>query len=190
MENIVHINLGFTNVYLLRTDSGFIQVDTGYDWNVKKYLKILKKKNIKPNEIKLIIVNHAHFDHIGSIKEIKEITGAQILVHEHDKEFLIKGISAPVCPNTILSKILMSIVPKSWTVYEPIEPDIVTQDNYSLEEYGVKAKVIHTPGHTLGTVSVITEDGEAIIGCNAQGVPIRLKSSFPRIAGNVKSVTL
>jgi len=90
------------------------------------------------------------------LKEIKELTGAKVLVHEADKKFLTKGTSAPVKPLTFLVKLLMSSMPKSWYVFLPIEPDIVISEDYSLEEFGVNAKVLHTPGHTDGTLSITT----------------------------------
>lgn len=188
MEKVILLNLGFTKIYLLRTDSGYIQFDTGYKHNVKKYLRLLDDYNILPEEIKLIIINHAHFDHTGALKTIQKLTNAQVLVHENDEEFLVKGISAEAQPLTFLAKVLISIVPKSWTIYEPVEPDIVIQDEYSLYDFGLKAKVIHTLGHTLGTVAVVTEEGDAIIGCSAHGFPIRLRSGFPRVAMDEESV--
>ncbi|MCE7749313.1 MAG: MBL fold metallo-hydrolase [Candidatus Heimdallarchaeota archaeon] len=188
MEKVIPLNLGFTKIYLLRTDSGYIQFDTGSKHNVKKYLRFLDDYNILPEEIKLIIINHAHFDHTGALKTIQKLTNAQVLVHENDEEFLVKGISAEAQPLTFLAKVLISTVPKSWTIYEPVEPDIVIQDEYSLYDFGLKAKVIHTPGHTLGTVAVVTEEGDAIIGCSAHGFPIRLRSGFPRVAMDEESV--
>ncbi len=182
MNEVILLNLGFTNVYLLKADSGYIQFDTGWKFDVKKYLKLLEKKKIALEEIKLIVVNHAHFDHVGALKSVKELTQAKVLVHEEDSEYLIKGISAEVRPLKLITKIFLKFLPKSWTFYESVEPDIVIQDEYSLSDYGVNGRVIHTPGHTHGTLSIITEDGDAIIGCLAHAFPLRLKPGFPRIA--------
>lgn len=182
MENVILLNLGFTKIYLLRTDSGYIQFDAGYKNNVKKYLRLLDDYNILPEEIKLIIINHAHFDHTGALKEIQALTNAKVLVHENEKEFVAKGISAEGRPQTLLAKMMIPIIPKSWAQTDPVEPDIVVQDNYSLIDFGVKAKVIHTPGHTPGTISVITEEGDALIGCNVHGFPLRLRRGFPVIS--------
>ncbi|OLS30135.1 MAG: putative metallo-hydrolase YflN [Candidatus Heimdallarchaeota archaeon AB_125] len=188
MSDVIHLNLGFTNVYLLKSDSGYVQFDTGYKHNMKKYLKLLEKNQILPEEIKLIIINHAHFDHTGALKETKELTKAQVLVHENEKEFVAKGISAEVRPHTFLTKLLIPTMPKSWARTDPVEPDIVIIDNYSLEDFGIKAKVIHTPGHTPGTISVITEDGDAIVGCNLHGPPLRLRRGFPAIYYDEESI--
>jgi glyoxylase-like metal-dependent hydrolase (beta-lactamase superfamily II) len=182
MNEIILLNLGFTNVYLIKGDTGYIQFDTGWKFDVKKYLRLLEKKKIALEEIKLIVVNHAHFDHVGALRSIKEMTQAKVLVHEKDSEFLIKGISEEVRPLNLFTKIFLKTLPKSWTLYDSVEPDIVIQDEYSLADFGVNGKVIHTPGHTHGTLSIIIEEGDAIIGCLAHGFPLRLRPGFPRIA--------
>ncbi|MHA1199636.1 MAG: MBL fold metallo-hydrolase [Candidatus Heimdallarchaeaceae archaeon] len=181
MSKVILLNLGFTKIYLLKTDSGYIQFDTGYKHNLKKYLKLLEKNNVRPEEIKLIIINHAHFDHTGALKETMKLTKAQLLVHENEKELIAKGISAEVRPHTFFTKMIIPTMPKSWAVTDPVEPDIIVQDNYSLVDFGIKAKVIHTPGHTPGTIAVITEEGEAVIGCSIHGFPLRLRRGIPAI---------
>ncbi|MHA1552626.1 MAG: MBL fold metallo-hydrolase, partial [Candidatus Heimdallarchaeaceae archaeon] len=179
---------GFNKLQLLKGKNGYIQMDAGYGWSVKKYLKLLKKNNIKPDEIKLIIVNHAHADHTGGLKKLKEITNAKILVHEDDADYLRKGISTDIVPISLFAKLAAMSMPESFKIYDPIEPDIVIQDEYSLEDFGVKAKVIHTPGHTAGTISLITEKGTAFIGCCAQGLPFKLSPGLPALAQDINLV--
>jgi glyoxylase-like metal-dependent hydrolase (beta-lactamase superfamily II) len=188
MENHIELDLGFTNVQLLKCKDGYIQMDAGYKANVKKYLNLLKKNNIEPNEIKLIIANHAHFDHVGGLRKLKEITNAKVLAHEIDAEYLRKGSSVEPKPINFIVKLLFKLIPQALKYYDPIEPDIIIKDEYSLEEYGVKAKVIHTPGHTLGTISLITEDGIAFIGCCAHGFPLRLNPGLPTVAEDINQV--
>ena len=79
-------------------------------------------------------------------------------------------------------------MPESFRNFDPVEPDIVIKDDYSLEEFGVDAKVIHTPGHTAGTISLITKEGVAFMGCCAQGLPFRLSPSSPAIAQDIDQV--
>ncbi|MCK5141167.1 MAG: MBL fold metallo-hydrolase [Candidatus Heimdallarchaeota archaeon] len=188
MEDVIILNLGFNKIQLLKGKNGYIQMDAGYKWNIKKYLKLLKKNNIKPDEIKLIIVNHVHADHTGGLKKMKEITKAKILVHEEDADYLRKGVSAKIVPISLFAKLAFMSMPESFKIYDPIEPDIVIQDEYSLEDFGVKAKVIHTPGHTAGTISLITESGIAFMGCCAQGLPFKLFPGPPALAQDINLV--
>jgi len=188
LAEAIELDLGFTNVQLLRCKDGYIQMDAGYKSKVKKYLRLLKKNNIDPSEIKLIIVNHAHFDHVGGLKTLKEITNAKILVHENDAEYLRKGTSAEPKPLNFIVKLLFKFIPQFLTFYDPVDPDIIIKDEYSLEEFGANAKVIHTPGHTLGTVSLVSDDGLAFIGCTAHGFPLRLNPGLPTVAEDINQV--
>ncbi len=188
MEEIIQLDLGFTKIYLLRAEEGYIQFDTGYANTLDKYLELLEKHKIDPKEIKLIVVNHAHFDHVGALKRVKEITGAQVLVHEEEAKYIKRGKSAEVKSTNLRNKILFGLLPKSITLFESVEPDILIKDNYSLKEFGVDAKVIHSPGHTPGTLSIITEKGNAILGCSVHGFPLRLRPGLPTVAYDINQV--
>jgi glyoxylase-like metal-dependent hydrolase (beta-lactamase superfamily II) len=50
------------------------------------------KLSIRPQEIKLIILTHGHWDHIGSVKEIKDLTGAKVALHGAGREWLEKAL--------------------------------------------------------------------------------------------------
>ncbi|MFW9923605.1 MAG: MBL fold metallo-hydrolase [Candidatus Thorarchaeota archaeon] len=180
--------LGGTNIYLLKIKDGFIQIDAGRKSSVEKYFQFLKKNNIEPNEIKLIIVNHAHSDHVGALKVIQEATKAKVLIQENDKESLIQGKNAAVEPVSITGRVLTSIMPKSMHYFDPVQPDIVIKDNFSLKEFGLNATIFHTPGHTKGTIAVLDENGNAFVGCNAQGPPLRFSPGLPASAIDINKV--
>ncbi|MHA1466103.1 MAG: hypothetical protein ACTSQ2_13525, partial [Candidatus Heimdallarchaeaceae archaeon] len=69
-----------------------------------------------------------------------------------------------------------------------IEPDIVITDNYSLDEHGIKGKILHTLGHTCGSVSVVLNSKIAFIGDLTHGFPLRGKTDFPFVTENLNSV--
>ena len=188
MEECIQLDLGFTKIYLLKAKEGYIQFDTGYANTIDKYLELLKQKNIALNEIKLIVVNHAHFDHVGALKKVKELTGAQVLVHEKEAKYIKRGKSAEVKSTNLRNKILFKLLPKSMLLFDSVEPDILIKDNYSLKEFGVDAKVIHSPGHTPGTLSIITKKGNAILGCSVHGFPLRLRPGLPTVASDINQV--
>jgi glyoxylase-like metal-dependent hydrolase (beta-lactamase superfamily II) len=72
-------------------------IDSGSPNKGKKFIKSINKVSIKPEDIKLIIPTHGHWDHIGSAKEIKEITGAKIAMHRLEKDCLEKSLK-PIPP--------------------------------------------------------------------------------------------
>jgi len=188
MDEIIKLNLGFTNVFLLKTDFGFIQIDAGLKYTSRRYFRLLKRRRINPEDIKLIIVTHAHSDHVGALKIIKTASNAKVLIHEKDRDALVQGIQAEIVPITFVGKCFMNIIPKRMHLYDPVEPDIVINNEYSLLEFGINAKVVHTPGHTSGTISVIDGNGNAFIGFTAHGYPKKLTPGSPAIAVDLDAV--
>ena len=179
MGEILSVKLGMTNVYLRKTELGYIQIDAGYKSTVGKYFEFLARNNIDPQEIKLIIATHAHADHVGALKTIQDATKAKVLIHENDSDALMHGKQANVKGVSWYGKFLLKMIPKKLQSYDPVNPDIIIKKEYALLDFGINAKVIHTPGHTMGTISFIDEHGNAFVGCTAQSFPLRLTPGLP-----------
>jgi glyoxylase-like metal-dependent hydrolase (beta-lactamase superfamily II) len=73
---------------------------------------------------------------------------------------------------------------------EPAEADILLgDDDFDLGAYGIPGRVLHTPGHTLGSVTVLLESGEAFVGDLAMSARImRMKPGPPIFAEDIKMV--
>ena len=93
---------------------------------------------------------------------MKALTGAEVLIHKIESTYLIKGISTPVQTRSLLAKIIMKIMkePK----IKGFKADFLLEDEFDLRPFGVNGKVIHTPGHTEGSLSILLANGEAIVG--------------------------
>ena len=167
-------------------------IDSGTPNKGKNFVKSLKKLSIKPEDIKLVILTHGHWDHIGSAKEIKEITGAKIAMHQLEKDCLEKSLMlVPPAVNRwghIFAWIMSRFMP---LVHIPsTDVDIILGDeNFSLVEFGIPGKVIHTPGHSSGSVSALLETGDAFVGDLAMnGFPLRLGPGLPIFADDIQKV--
>lgn len=161
-------------------------VDGGAPKKAKEFTKATEKIGINPHEIKLIILTHGHWDHIGSIKEIKELTGAKIAMHHLEKEWLEKSLK-PMPPGVTtwghtLGKIITMFLP--FISIPGTNVDIVIgNEGLFLDGYGVAGKVIHTPGHSSGSVSILLETGEAFVGDMAMNkFPLRFSPGLPIFA--------
>ncbi len=166
------------NTYLIKGTTGKnVLIDAGAFLRANDFLSILNKNNITPQSIPLIIITHAHWDHIASIPQLKNLTNAKVLIHEKEKELLEKGLKPMPKAFSLQSKFTRFTLGfiKYFVKIKPIKPDIIINNEiFSLEKYGIKGYIIHTPGHTKGSLSVILKSGEAFVGdLLMNGFPLR-----------------
>jgi hydroxyacylglutathione hydrolase len=183
--SIYPVTLGFDHAYIIKAQ-GTIMIDGGAPKQAKSFSRALKNASINPQEVKLIVLTHGHWDHIGSANMIKEITGAKIAMHHREKHWLERSLK-PMPPGaTTWGHIFGSII----KVFLPLihipaaDVDVVLGDEeFSLAEYGIQGKVVHTPGHSSGSVSVLLETGDAFVGDMAMNkFPLRLSPGLPIFA--------
>jgi glyoxylase-like metal-dependent hydrolase (beta-lactamase superfamily II) len=153
--------VGHYNIYFIRTEDGRILVDTGMIGSRKTMDKAFAEAGIRPQEVKLIVVTHAHADHIGSLAYAQQRTGAPVLCHEFAAPYLRAGKSSPAVARSWLGRLMNAITPRK---FECVEPDVVFTDEFDLRDYAVAGKVIHSPGHTQGSLTVVLENGEMLLG--------------------------
>jgi len=168
MQSVIQLAvfpMGMINCFLIRGNKKHILVDTGVPKSEKKILRQLQSHGIDKNDIGLIIITHGHIDHFGSTAELKAALNVPLLIHELDAVALRTGksMAETLKPNkrywNILKRKLLNDKATS------CEPDIILEGDctYYLSEWGINGKIIHTPGHTPGSLSVILDDGNAII---------------------------
>jgi glyoxylase-like metal-dependent hydrolase (beta-lactamase superfamily II) len=191
MANSYRIQLGTSNAYLIQGDEGCILVDAGNPRQEKRFFRYLDQYGLRPEDVRLIVVTHVHFDHVGSLGAIKAACRCPVAVHE--KEYrLLKEAELVFPPGTNLSGKGTSLVANRLLGYPPImkgfkfapvEAEIVISGEVSLEKFGIDGKIIPTPGHSAGSLSVLLADGEAFVGdLTANYVPLGLSSVFPPFA--------
>jgi len=153
------------NAFLLRCDSGCILVDAGIPGSEGKIARVLARNNLAIDDIRLIIVTHAHTDHAGSAARLRELSGAPILAHQDDADFYSRKEPMRYCPTGWFGRLFIK-TPLPHEPYEGFVPDILLRkgDALSLLDFGVDGIVRHTAGHTPGSIAVELSSQEALVG--------------------------
>jgi hydroxyacylglutathione hydrolase len=184
-EAVIPIPLGFTTSFLL-TGSRYVLVDSGNPGSAAKILQQLASRGIQPEQVSLIVVTHGHQDHTGDLQILKEKTGATVAAHQDEVEALRRGANLHLKP-TGLSGRFFKMFASEKEKGQSIEPDILVNKELDLKPYGVKGKIISTPGHTPGSLSVLLAGGDAVIGDLLMGgMLLRRRPRYPYFAHDMK----
>ncbi|HVZ65115.1 MAG TPA: MBL fold metallo-hydrolase [Lacunisphaera sp.] len=157
---LVRIKCAISNAYLLLGDRPVL-VDTGAPGDLQRILAALQANGVEPRQLGLILLTHGHSNHAGCAAELRRRSGANIALHLGDRPLAAHGENGVLAAQGTLGRLVRPFVDEQ---YEPFEPDLAFRAGFPLEPYGVKGKVVITPGHTPGSVSVVLASGEAIIG--------------------------
>jgi glyoxylase-like metal-dependent hydrolase (beta-lactamase superfamily II) len=162
---------GPANCYLIR-ERGTILVDAGAPGKAAALLARLATLLPGLGEVGLIVATHGHFDHIGAAGEARAASRAPLALHRADLEWARQATLHLPPGVTPWGKVLATlgrrvILPLLRTRLElhAIEPDLLLDDaGLDLEPFGVAGRVVATPGHTAGSVSVVLADGGVVAG--------------------------
>ncbi len=185
------IRMGLECCYIIQ-EKGIIIIDSGFKRRIGSFEKSIKRINIKPDEIILIVITHGHPDHLMSARDLKKLTGAKIVMHQADMKFLKEGLVA--IPSGV--KTLGHMLNRMFNIVSPLvhvpktDVDIVVSDDgLSLYEYGISGKIIHTPGHSPGSISVLLDTGDAFIGDLAVNIPpLHFKPGLPIFIDDLEQI--
>ena len=164
MKLQVHpIKLRMSNAYVVELPSALVLIDAGSPGDSQKIRSRLKAFRGKP--LCLIYITHAHLDHYGAAASIQHATNTSLAIHAEDAGTMAKGEThlGQVRSRGRLTAALMPIVSRLFPV-EPVTADSVLQDGQDLGDFGLPGQVLHTPGHTPGSTSLIVDCRLAFVG--------------------------
>ena len=142
IQRIVAPPLG-ANAYLILDDKVAL-IDVGGDF---KFIYDAVSRHVDVENLDYIVLTHTHFDHASATADLKKVSGAEVILHVKEYEFAAEqnfsasffGIHFP-----------------------PFEPDILVEDGDMLRFGELELRVLHTPGHTPGSICLYDE-GERLI---------------------------
>jgi len=151
---LTKLKYGNTNTYLIRGSTGYLLVDTDWAGTLPAFYRAIKAQNLQISDISYVLTTHYHPDHMGITGNLMDL-GVQLVIfdvqlpHIHD-------------PDGIFAK-------EKNRAYKPVDEKKATvlrcgESRAFLASLGIAGEVIHTPGHSEDSVSLILDDGTALVG--------------------------
>jgi hydroxyacylglutathione hydrolase len=156
----------FVHVYLVYGES-IILIDTGFAGSEKLICEDIRSTGRDPSEIGLIVLTHSHPDHTGSAKAIRDLTGCTVAAHPLD-------CPAIENPDPVLLKSPVPGVPPLVGGCVPVGRLLNDGDTFSPGR-GLTIEVLHTPGHSPGSVSLLLRNEMALF----TGDTVQAPGRFP-----------
>ncbi len=187
---VVPIKLGTVKSFLLVGNGGdLVLVDAGNPGDGGKIVEKVKTLGYRLKDVSLIVLTHGHRDHVGGVAELTKLLSAKVIIHERDASALIEGKEPATTPARFTGRLLKPFTTHKKFSLPEDEPDRIKQSSVSLKCFGIDGEIIHTPGHTFGSLSVVSEDGIAVVGDLIMGKFLVFgRASLPIFAEDLSSV--
>jgi hydroxyacylglutathione hydrolase len=145
-------------------DTDYILIDTGCSNKRSNLEKELESAGCKPGYLKLIVLTHGDFDHTGNAAYLRKKFGTKIAMHYDDSGMVEHG---EMFWNRKKGNILLGMIARilfGFGKKERFKPDLYVDEGYDLSEYGFDAEVLHIPGHSKGSIGILTADSNLFCG--------------------------
>lgn len=152
------------NCYLISTEGGYFLIDTGMPNRRLQIQKDIENAGCHQGDLKFIILTHGDVDHSGNAAYFRKQFGAKIAMHVADIGMVEKGDMFASRKHT--SPIIKTLSNRFFGINEPdrFSPDLTIEEGYDFTPYGFNAKVLHLPGHTRGSIEILTAEGNLFCG--------------------------
>lgn len=141
-------------------------IDTGDASDCATLEKELDHAMVTPENLKLVILTHGDFDHAGNVAFLQTKYAVKIAMHADDLGMVERGDQswnrkAKSDRISFFGRIIIFISSHlaKPVQFKSIKPDILLVDGQGLSEYGFEAKVLHLPGHSKGSIGILTAEG-------------------------------
>lgn len=175
MTDFIRVQVGTCAVFVIRGKDGSVLVDAGNRGREGKLFRSLEHNGILPEEISLIVVTHVHYDHVGALSAVRERCGCPVAVHAKERSILELGLSVlPAGTNPFADAVLHMgdrLVELGIFGFKQVKPDIIVENEMDLAPFGVDGVIVPTPGHTVGSISVLLPDHNAFVGDTVMTFP-------------------
>lgn len=154
MTQIIQLKYGNTKCYLLKGTQKNLLIDTDWAGKLPQFFNELRKKHLKVQDIDYLLITHYHPDHMGLTTDLMKL-GVQLVIMDCQKDYVHQS-------DYIFQK-------EKNPYFQPIDDQQAKQLNlsdsqYFLNQCRIGGKILSTPGHSIDSISVILDSGEAFVG--------------------------
>ena len=164
--DITRIESSGVNCYLVRTGKGFVLIDTGYAKDRSIIDAALSEAGCE--DLRLVVLTHGDFDHVGNSAHLRQRFGCRIIMHRSDVGMVERGDlfwnrdMGPI--KRAFGRLFMFFKRMRLDEVDRFSPDLLVEEGESLEEAGFEATVHHLPGHSKGSIGLLTAGGQFFCG--------------------------
>jgi glyoxylase-like metal-dependent hydrolase (beta-lactamase superfamily II) len=157
------LGLGTVNCYLVQAASGFVLIDTGAAKGRARLEAALASAGCSPGDLRLIVLTHGDFDHTGNAAYLRDRFGAPIAMHSDDAGMAQGDMFSNRTSGNALMRLIAPLLFR-FSRSSRFEPDIYVEEGDDFSEYGIDARVLSIPGHSQGSIGVLTAGGDLFCG--------------------------
>lgn len=141
--NLYYVGTADLSSYLIVTRQGNILINTGLASSTAQIKKNIETLGFKYKDIKVLLTNQCHYDHVAAMAEIKKATGAKMYIDEKDAEVLADGGSSD------------PVLGHHTVMFQPVKADRLLHDKDTITLGETTLTILHHPGHTKGSCSFL-----------------------------------
>jgi len=141
--NLYYVGTYDLACYLITTTKGNILINTGTAASASQIESNIENLGFKFSDTRIILITHAHYDHVGAVATILEKSGARLMVDAGDEEVLESGGQADY------------ELGKYGVTFQPVKPDRLLHNGDTVTLGDMQLIMLHHPGHTKGACSYL-----------------------------------
>jgi metallo-beta-lactamase class B len=141
--NLYYVGTYDLACYLITTTKGNILINTGLAASDTQIRNNIKTLGFQFSDTKILLTTQAHYDHVGAMAAIKELTGAQLMVDEKDAPAVMDGDRSDYAFGGNTSS------------FKPPKPDRLLHNGDTIALGNMQVVMLHHPGHTKGSCSYL-----------------------------------
>jgi glyoxylase-like metal-dependent hydrolase (beta-lactamase superfamily II) len=173
LARVKTIRSGISNIHIIESHGSVVVVDAGScSMGHRRLARALRRLGHHPSSVRLLVLTHVHYDHVKAAAAMAELCECPVAVHAAEAPRLAAGLMvvppgvfgwARVASRLAHTPLGRFLLPKIMG-HRPLQAEVVVQDTLRLEPYGLAGSLVSTPGHSPGSISLVLDSGQAMVG--------------------------